>query len=90
MKKEKDPQEEHLIAGPEVKDFVLGVNDGLVSIVALVSVALTGLFLFCVGAVKGKLTKINPFYSGFEMLVIGTIAALVTYYAGTFIGIKGA
>ncbi len=233
--KEKDPQEEHIIAGPEVKDFVLGVNDGLVSIVALLSgvagavanvhfvqiagvagtlagaismasgayistksqkevfeaemrtekrhleeypkherqevrdfyrkkgfkgkqleetvkkitsdkkvwldtmmkeefgiasptfpnpaksfatmgiaffigalfplspyfflplatalptsIILTGLFLFIVGAVKGKVITINPFFSGLEMLAIGTIAALVTYYAGTLIGVNGA
>lgn len=49
------------------------------------SITLTVLALFLVGAVKTKVTNKNWFRSGFEMLIFGILAALVTYFIGNFI-----
>ena len=49
----------------------------------LVSVAITALVLFGVGAYKAQKTVGHPGKSGLEMAIIGTISALVGYAIGT-------
>jgi predicted membrane protein (TIGR00267 family) len=49
----------------------------------LVSVAITALVLFAVGAYKAQKTVGHPGKSGLEMAIIGTISALVGYAIGT-------
>ncbi|MEK6826074.1 MAG: VIT1/CCC1 transporter family protein [Nanoarchaeota archaeon] len=61
--------------------FFENVGDALI-----VSIVLTVLALFIVGALKTRLTKKNWFKSGFEMLILGFVAAVVTYFIGEFIG----
>lgn len=56
-----------------------------VSQAIIISITLTVLTLFLVGAIKTKLTKRNWFTSGLEMLIFGILAAIVTYYIGNFI-----
>ena len=56
-----------------------------VSLAVKVSITLTVLSLFLVGAIKTKVTNRNWFSSGFEMLIFGIIAAIVTFYIGEFI-----
>jgi vacuolar iron transporter family protein len=51
----------------------------------LVSIVLTGLTLFSVGAAKTYVTKSNWIKSGFEMLVVGGLAAGVAYFIGFFL-----
>jgi predicted membrane protein (TIGR00267 family) len=48
----------------------------------LVSVLITALVLFIVGAYKAKIYIGNPGKSGLEMAVIGTVSALVGYLVG--------
>ena len=48
----------------------------------LIAIILTGTTLFTLGAVKTHITKKNWFKSGLEMLVIGAIAASVSYGIG--------
>ena len=50
-----------------------------------ISVIATVSALFCVGALKTRLTRKNWFTSGLEMLIFGVCAAFVTYYIGQFI-----
>jgi vacuolar iron transporter family protein len=47
-----------------------------------VSLVLTGVALFALGAAKKFVTGLNAFRSGFEMLVIGGLAAAVAYVVG--------
>lgn len=47
-----------------------------------VSTALVGLALFAVGALRGKAIKKDIVRSGFEMLVVGGLAAVVAYIVG--------
>jgi len=49
------------------------------------SIIFTLIVLFLVGATKTRLTKRNWFYSGLEMLVLGLVATIVTFYIGEFI-----
>ena len=42
--------------------------------------------LFILGAAKSKITQSNWLKSGFEMLVIGGLAALVAYGVGVILG----
>jgi vacuolar iron transporter family protein len=54
------------------------------------SLALSGLALFGVGAAKVFVTRLNPFRSGFEMLLVGGLAAGVAYIIGDLLkGIGG-
>ncbi len=48
----------------------------------MVSVAITALVLFGVGAYKAQKTVGHPGKSGLEMAIIGTISALVGYAIG--------
>jgi VIT1/CCC1 family predicted Fe2+/Mn2+ transporter len=52
-----------------------------------VSVAVTALVLFAVGAYKARLTVGSPGRSGAEMAVIGTVSALVGYAVGALLKI---
>lgn len=52
-----------------------------------VSVAITALVLFCVGAYKAHVTVGHPGRSGIEMAIIGTISALVGYAVGALLKI---
>ncbi|MEK6861640.1 MAG: VIT1/CCC1 transporter family protein, partial [Nanoarchaeota archaeon] len=49
------------------------------------SVVLSIFALFVVGAARTYYTKRNPIKSGLEMVLIGSIAALIGYYFGEFI-----
>jgi VIT1/CCC1 family predicted Fe2+/Mn2+ transporter len=54
----------------------------------LVSVAITALTLFIVGAYKARIYVGNPGRSGLEMAAIGTVSALVGYLIGLILRIK--
>jgi VIT1/CCC1 family predicted Fe2+/Mn2+ transporter len=58
---------------------------GLVSQPFHVTTILTGLTIFCLGAFKSWVTDVFWFRSGFEMFIIGGIAASVAYYVGFFL-----
>lgn len=61
------------------------------SIAFPVSIALSGLALFILGAAKVLVTKLNPLRSGIEMLLVGSLAASVAYTVGALLkGIAGA
>lgn len=51
----------------------------------LYSILLSGLSLFGLGAAKYFITKRNPFMSGLEMLVVGGLAAAVSYFIGVLL-----
>jgi predicted membrane protein (TIGR00267 family) len=53
------------------------------NIVIPISVGITILTLFGVGLVKSKVTRKNPMRSGLEMVLIGTVSALLGYLIGT-------
>jgi predicted membrane protein (TIGR00267 family) len=53
----------------------------------LISIGISALVLFIVGAVKARLTVGHPGKSGLEMAVIGTVSALVGYAVGTLLKI---
>ena len=54
------------------------------------SISLSALALFSLGAAKVMVTKLNPWRSGFEMLVVGGLAAGVAYAVGALLkGIGG-
>lgn len=55
---------------------------GLGSYTFIIACALTGLTLFCLGALKVKITSKNWFLSGLEMLIVGGIAAAAAYLVG--------
>jgi VIT1/CCC1 family predicted Fe2+/Mn2+ transporter len=46
--------------------------------------------LFLAGAAKGKVSGLNPYRSGAEMALLGTAAALITFFVGQFVGITTA
>ena len=50
------------------------------------SAALTAVSLFVVGAALSLFTGRDPLYSGARMLVIGALAAIVTYALGSLVG----
>lgn len=70
-----------------ISEFSLfeGVGDFLERGALLIACLITGITLFSLGAVKAKVTGQNRFRSGFEMLVIGGIAAAVAYGIGAFL-----
>jgi len=49
------------------------------------SIALTGLALFGLGAIKTYVTKTHWFKGGVEMLAVGSIAAVAAYAIGYFV-----
>ncbi|GAB1469976.1 VIT1/CCC1 transporter family protein [Chloroflexota bacterium] len=54
------------------------------------SLVMSGLALFGLGAAKVLVTKLNPIRSGFEMLIVGGLAAGVAYVVGMLLkGIGG-
>jgi VIT1/CCC1 family predicted Fe2+/Mn2+ transporter len=52
----------------------------------LYSVVCTGIALAVFGAVKGRLTGINPFKSGFQTLLVGGLAAGAAFYLAHLFG----
>lgn len=56
----------------------------------VLSIAITALVLFGVGAVKGRLTIGRPVRSGLEMAAIGTISALVGFGIGALLKVPPA
>jgi len=50
-----------------------------------ISVLLSALALFALGAAKVRITSQNPFLSGFEMLVVGGLASGVAYAIGALL-----
>jgi VIT1/CCC1 family predicted Fe2+/Mn2+ transporter len=71
--------------------YVLGLFVRIPSATSFpVSVALSGLALFGLGAAKVLVTKLSPWRSGVEMLVAGGLAAIVAYVVGALLkGIGG-
>jgi VIT1/CCC1 family predicted Fe2+/Mn2+ transporter len=61
--------------------FVSDPNTGLVW-----ASALSAAGLFGVGVAKTSVTRANPFFSGFENLLIASIGGVVAYYIGTLVG----
>ncbi len=59
---------------------------GLLQNAFYIAALLTGMTLFILGAVKSKVTQSNWLRSGFEMLVVGGLAALVAYGVGVILG----
>jgi vacuolar iron transporter family protein len=56
----------------------------------IISLALSGLALFALGAAKVLVTRLNPIRSGLEMLIVGGLAAGVAYVVGALLkGIGG-
>lgn len=55
---------------------------GLIESAFLIACILTGITLFALGALKVKVTEKNWIKSGFEMLVVGGIAAIVAFLIG--------
>ncbi len=54
-----------------------------------VSVLITALVLFVVGAYKARITVGKPAKSGLEMALIGTVSALAGYLVGVLLKIPG-
>lgn len=50
------------------------------------SAGFTGLALLVFGGVKGKLTGVDPFKSGFQTFLVGGLAAGAAYYLASFFG----
>ncbi len=65
--------------------FVLALWIGVAFNAFLVASLLTALTLFALGAFKTKVTGKNWFYSGFEMLLVGGIAAGAAYGIGALV-----
>ena len=59
---------------------------GLLQNAFYIAALLTGMTLFILGAVKSKVTQSNWLRSGFEMLVVGGLAAVVAYGVGAILG----
>lgn len=51
----------------------------------LISILLSGLSLFGLGAAKYFITRRNPLISGLEMLIVGGLAASVAYFIGVLL-----
>lgn len=67
---------------PVLPFFFLPVKAGMIT-----ALALSILILFIVGALKAAFTIGNWKKSGFEMMIIGTLAALVGYVVGSLLGV---
>lgn len=59
---------------------------GLLQNAFYIAALLTGMTLFILGAAKSKITQSNWLRSGFEMLLVGGLAALVAYGVGVILG----
>lgn len=64
--------------------FVPGISIAQAMVSSLV---LSGIGLFAMGAYKGKLTAQSVFKSGFEILVIGLLAAGAGFLVGAYLGV---
>ena len=51
----------------------------------VISCAATGIALFAVGSLRTVVTRAHWFISGLEMLLIGSAAAIVSYFVGFFL-----
>lgn len=71
--------------------YLLGIFVSIPHEVAFpISVVLSGLALFGLGAAKVVITKLNPIRSGLEMLIVGGLAAVVAYVVGALLkGVGG-
>ncbi len=67
---------------PIIPFVILPLKDAMIA-----SVIFSLLALFALGAMKAKLTIGNWFISGFELAMIGTLAALISYFIGQWLGI---
>ncbi len=63
---------------------------GLKPYAFVVSSVMTGVTLFILGAAKSKVSGVNWFRSGLEMLIVGGLAATAAYLIGYFLGGLGA
>lgn len=71
--------------------YLIGLTAPVPSDVAFpVSIALSGLALFGLGAARVLVTHLNPFKSGVEMLLVGGLAAGVAYAVGALLKGLGA
>tara|TARA_Y100000310_G_scaffold272474_1_gene287434 strand:- start:1682 stop:2368 length:687 start_codon:yes stop_codon:yes gene_type:complete len=52
-----------------------------------ISIFASAIGLFLIGIGKCKFTQRSPFKSGLEMLAVGAIATIISYYAGYLVGI---
>ena len=52
----------------------------------LFSAAFTGVALIVFGAVKGRLTGVDPLNSGVQTLLVGGLAAGAAFYLASFFG----
>ena len=66
---------------PILPYFILPVKVG-----NIVAIILSIIILFAAGAIKAKIIRGNWKTSGFEMAVIGTLAALAGYLIGSLLG----
>lgn len=46
--------------------------------------------LFLGGALKGRVSRLNPVRSGLEMMALGALAAVITYVVGLWVGVSAA
>ena len=67
---------------PLIPFLFMSTKNGMMS-----SVILCSLVLFCIGAVKSKLTIGHWLKSGFEMVLVGLIAAVGGYLIGLMLGV---
>ena len=67
---------------PVIPFFLFPVKVGMIA-----ALLLSIIILFIVGAVKSKVTIGDLKKSGFEMAVVGTLAALVGYFVGKLLGV---
>ncbi|MGB4594862.1 MAG: VIT1/CCC1 transporter family protein [Anaerolineaceae bacterium] len=83
-----------LIAGaiPLIGYLITNGNGATSQTSFLVAAVVSGITLFGLGSAKSKVTGLNPIRSGFEMLIVGGLAAAVAYVVGLYlksIGISG-
>ena len=64
--------------------FFLSIENAFTS-----SVIFSGIILFSLGAVKGKITQRNLIKSGLEILLIAGLAAMAGYLVGAYFGLNG-
>ncbi|GIV98097.1 MAG: membrane protein [Herpetosiphonaceae bacterium] len=75
-----------LIGGVPLLSYVLGLIIPIQPTLAFsISVALSALALFGLGAAKVLITRLNFLISGLEMLVIGGLAGIVAYLVGALL-----
>ncbi len=61
--------------------YVLGIKENVFNYAIL----FTGLILFTVGSLRAKITGVNWFKAGIEMLFVGALAAGVAYFIGAML-----